>query len=133
MQKYSQKNLLHYICHVVSILKVTISNTHNLLIFEVPLSQIKYIDEAHFVSRDMQAKKEWGESREKVIVFTNANLKASYSLTVLTCLDSDDSTVICDIQENSNTQWDFLKFIIYCIQSGSLKVIILFISYSSVR
>jgi len=108
LQKYSQGNLLRYVRYVVGI-------------FQIPIEKIKYLDEAHFVSRELQAKRAWGETGEKTYVLTNANLKTSYSLTVLTRLDSPESTVVADIRTNSNTQWDFLNFIIYCIQSGSLK------------
>jgi hypothetical protein len=42
------------------------------------------LDEAHFILKDMHAKYAWKEVGEKVIVFTNASFKVSYSLTVLT-------------------------------------------------
>jgi len=107
LQKFSQGNLLRYVRYAVGIL-------------QVPVAKIKYLDEAHFVSRELQTKQAWGERGEKVYVFSNANLKTSFSLTVLTRLDSADSSVVADIHYESNTQWDFMAFIIYCIQSGAL-------------
>jgi transposase len=80
------------------------------------------LDEAHFTSKELHPKLAWGEIGETVTVFTNANLKGSYSLTILTRLDSNESTVVADIRHNTNTQWDFLRFCIYCIESGALQV-----------
>ena len=39
----------------------------------------------------------------------------------MTRLDSNNSSVVADIRHNSNTQWDFLNFVIYLVQSEALK------------
>jgi hypothetical protein len=68
-----------------------------------------------------------GEISENVTVFTNANLKFSYFLTILTQFNSAEFMIVANIQHNTNTQWDFLHFCIYCIESGALQVFYLFI------
>jgi hypothetical protein len=35
-------------------------------------------------------------------------------------LCESDRTIIFDIRENSNTQWDFLLFLLYCMQKINL-------------
>ena len=48
------------------------------------------------------------------ILYTNASLASTYSLTVLTTL-SEERPVIATLRKDSNTQWDFLLFLTYCI------------------
>ena len=83
------------------------------------MKKIKYLDEGHFSSRDLHRKRAWGEIG-KITTYTNASLSSTYSLTVLTTL-SEERPVIATLRKDSNTQWDFLLFLTYCIYQGHLS------------
>ena len=88
---------------------------------QVPYEKLKYLDEAHFVSKDLHAKYALREEGERCVVFTSAQLDVSYSLTLMTTLADPLQTCVVDLRYNSNTQWDFLNFVLFCIENGFLS------------
>ena len=88
---------------------------------QVPYEKLKYLDEVHFVSKDLHAKYTLREEGERCVVFTSAQLDVSYSLTLITTLADPLQTYIIDLRYNSNTQWDFLNFVLFCIENGFLS------------
>ena len=62
-----------------------------------------------------------GEIEEHVTVFTDTSILCSYSLTILTTLLEEKDLVIADLRKESNTQWDFLLFLAYCVHNKFLS------------
>ena len=107
IQKYSITNIQWYWQHITGILTV-------------PYKKLKYLDEAHFVSKDLHAQYALSEKEEHSIIYTSAKLDSSYSLTLMTTLADPDQTCVVDLRYKSNTQWDFLHFIEFVIEKNYL-------------
>jgi transposase len=108
IEKYSKKNVGKYLDYLLGI-------------DDVPYERIKFVDEAHFVSKDLHNRRAMGEVGEPVFVVTSSKLDLSYSLTLMTSLSDPARPCIIDLRTNSNTQWDFASFIMFCLQSGHLS------------
>jgi len=87
---------------------------------QIPWSKLKFLDEAHIAAKDLRAPKGLGPKGKKVFRITATPLDVRYSLTLLTTL-SDPVPIVVDLREESNTQWDFLDFIVYCIGNNHLS------------
>ena len=70
---------------------------------QVAYEKLKYLDEAHFVSKDLYAKYALREEGERCVVFTSAQLDVSYSLTLMTTLADPLQTYVVDLRYNFNT------------------------------
>ena len=81
IQKYSITNIQQYWQHITGILTV-------------PYKKLKYLDEAHFVSKDLHAQYALSEKGEFSIIYTSAKLDSSYSLTLMTTLADPDQEVL---------------------------------------
>ena len=86
---------------------------------QVPYEKLWYLDEAHFVSKDLHSKCTLREEEKQCDVFTSAQLYVFYSLTLMTILADALQTYVVDLKY-SNTQWDFLNFVLFCIENGFL-------------
>lgn len=113
IHKYTKANIIRYINFVVGV-------------WEIPWRRLKFLDECHFVPRDLQRRMGWGESGEPLIVVSKTPLDSSISLTLMTTLDNNPETnpdalvVVVDARESSNTQWDFLQFVVTAIERRHL-------------
>ena len=56
----------------------------------------------------------------RAFVITTAKLDLSYSLTLLTSLSDPTHSCVIDLHTNSNTQWDFASFVLFCLQHNHL-------------
>jgi hypothetical protein len=106
IEKYTTTNIRRYANFVYGVQKV-------------PFEKLKFLDEAHFCAKDCKKRKALGEIGEPVFVITSAKLDISFSLTLMTTLSDPVGTVI-DLRTDSNTQWDFASFILFCLQKGYL-------------
>ena len=107
IQKYSSVNIQKYWQHITGVLLV-------------PYEKLKYLDEAHFVSKDFHAQYALGEEGNRVVIYTSTRLDTSYSLTLMTTLSDPLQTCVVDLRHQSNTQWDFFNFLKYAIEKGYL-------------
>jgi hypothetical protein len=107
IEKYSMQNIEKYLCFLAGV-------------SDIPMERLKFLDEAHFVSKDLHRRQAMGEPGEPVFVITSAKLDLSYSLTLLTSLADLQHSCVIDLRTNSNTQWDFASFILFCLQNNHL-------------
>jgi len=86
---------------------------------DIDWSKLKFADEAHVVSRSLAKKKVLGVVGNRTWVTTDDLHGRSFSVTLLTTFNREQP-IIFDIREESNTQWDFLKFVLFCVNHGHL-------------
>jgi len=108
LKKYTNVNISYYFTYVMSILSL-------------PRDKLKYADESHFVSKDLYRDAALGPKGHKVRLLRGGRLSTAYTLTILTDLSSTAPRPISGkLQFGSNTQWDFLKFVMFCLDEGHL-------------
>jgi len=114
LRKYTWKNIWKYAMYMC-------------WISFADFTKVKFMDEAHFVSRKMVRKTARAPINERVIVMENQNLEESYSLSILvhyerlpTSQDDSSVSVFAHMRTQSNTQWDFFNFVIDAIFAGHL-------------
>jgi len=107
INKYSPDNIERYINYI-------------LWIQNKPWLKIKYLDECHFVSRHVHKKLGIGPVGKRITVVKSCHIKENYSLTALSTLSNYPYPLYFDIRQESNTQWDFAKFLTVCIEEQKL-------------
>jgi len=107
--KYTKANILYYGTYITSI-------------YNIPWERLKFVDEAHFISKDLHRRRAIGlkGSRTHVVV-KDGLINTSLSLTIMTSLSNTEQPIVCSARNNSNTEVDFAGFILYCIQDGHLQ------------
>jgi len=106
--KYTFDNLVKYAHYLTEIRKV-------------PLSKLKFADEAHFVYKDVTSQgKVLGLKKERVWLKQKTQFNTRGTLTILTSLDPT-CPIIYDFTEDTNNQWTFTEFILDCCCKGELK------------
>ena len=81
--------------------------------------KIKFLDESHFVSRDLIKKRVLGRVNVKTFTRENTLHEPSFSLTLFATLEGDEP-IITTIREESNSQYDFIYFLIYLLSINKL-------------
>jgi len=107
------------------LLKYTSHNTllyYNFLVWfnTTPWRNIKFLDEVHFVSKDVIFKKCLGPINKRIMVINNLSLDERLTTTCLTTPQRFEKPLEIWTRNDSNTQWDFMKFILHCIEHGAL-------------
>lgn len=105
--KYTYVNLLYYCSYLQ-----TIQN--------IPLEKLKFVDEAHVVSRELGTSKVLGLVGKRTYTRERTLNAPSASLTLLTSL-VDEIPFFIDYRIQSNTQWDFADFLLLACEAGYLK------------
>jgi len=107
IRKYTPANVEYYSVWIV-------------LILSIPWIRLKFLDEAHFVSRDLYHRRVIGPRGYKLFVVETAELNLSYSLTLLTDLSTPTNPFFISLRSESNTEWDFLNFVVDAVQANRL-------------
>jgi len=84
-------------------------------------SKCKFIDESHFVSKNLSRNRALGPTGEAVVLLREASLTESFTLTLITDFANQEQPVYVSIQENSNTQFGFLRVILEALECSKLK------------
>jgi len=106
--KYSESNLAYYADYLA-------------YIQDISYEKIKFVDEAHFTARTLATgKKVLGLVGKRSYTHEKTLHCKSASLTLLTTL-TGVHPVVLDYREESNTQWDFVEFVLACCAAGDLK------------
>jgi len=84
------------------------------------LKKIKFMDEVHYVSKQVSHTRALGEIGENVILLRTEHFAETYSFTCLCSLDEVDPIFIT-AKETTTDQSDFFHFVIKCITSNRLK------------
>jgi len=108
IQKYSSENLIRYYNYVYWF--------HN-----TPWNKIKFLDEVHFQSSHLVARKTLGAINERVVRVSHASLDERYTATVLLTPQRFDKPLEFFIRKDSNTQWDFCEFVVNAFEHGALS------------
>lgn len=88
----------------------------------VPYCRIKCMDESHFVSRQINKQTVWWWKDRRAYTQSSVDLnEPSASLSLICSSDRNQVPVILDWREESNTQYDFAKFIRRAIFSDYLR------------
>jgi uncharacterized protein YuzB (UPF0349 family) len=106
--KYSQENLEKYLMYIEWVQSLP------------DYSKIKYLDESHFVSRQLFSNKAWGSKNKRIYTSENTLNEPSSSVTLIVSLDFE-KPVFYDIRVENNDQWAFLEVIEYACFSGYLS------------
>jgi hypothetical protein len=107
IRKYSAANVEYYAVWIV-------------LILSIPWIRLKFLDEAHFVSRDLYQQRIIGPRGYKLFLVETAELNLSYSLTLLTDLSTPANPFFLTLRSESNTEWDFLNFVVDAVEANRL-------------
>jgi transposase len=108
--KYTTHNIERYIRHVTSMPQI---------VMQYGLNRIKYVDEVHFVLKNLFKQRAISPRGKTICIQKNTNLSETYSMTLLTALDQDVPFVV-PLRTGSNTQFDFELFLADCIATGYL-------------
>ena len=107
IKKYEPDNMIRYLKYLK-------------WVGQQPWDKLKFLNEAHVVSRELHKKKVLGLVGQRTWLQANTLQEASASVTILTALEPSEPVVMLWRTE-SNTQWDFLNFVIYCLQIKALR------------
>jgi len=106
LNKFNRKNLEQY-AHYVHCVQ------------DIPWDKLKFADEAHVVEKQVNKRKVLGVVGNRTWVTDRSLHGKSFSMTILTALDPQ-LPVVFDFREESNSQWDFVNFVVFCLTSGYL-------------
>jgi len=109
LHKYTPSNVEYYFTFAVGIRFL-------------PLIHLKWLDEAHIMpSHLLKGHHVWGPRNERSIIINSASsLSSSFSLTALMTLD-ESHPIVLDLRTDTNTQFDFLRFMLYLLKNNHLK------------
>jgi len=91
------------------------------VVFELPWFQLKFMDEVHCVSKDLSRSHVLGRSGVTPSIILPDSLGDTLSMTLLLDLSNTENPFGVEMRLNSNTQWDFLQFIINMVAQQRLK------------
>jgi len=89
-------------------------------ILDIPWSKLKFLDEAHFTPKDLYKKLVVAPKGKSKKVVGVDKLDDRFSMVQLTSLTKLGSPCIIDINYDSNTQYDFVAFVLNCVNEGYL-------------
>lgn len=108
IMKYTAENIAYYGEYIHSIV-------------DVPLVNLKYLDEAHFDWRTLRPRKGYSARGRRVHTVRNTTSgPRSYSVTMMTSLTCERGFAVSDPRVDVNTSWDFLEFVLQQIIDGRL-------------
>lgn len=91
-------------------------------ICNVDPKRLKYLDECHFVSRHLWKRRAISPINTKVRVVASEDISSSYTLTLMTNISLEANIPwVAALREDSNTQFDFVKYVIECAENGYIK------------
>jgi hypothetical protein len=106
------------------VLKYTTQNMQRYILYllwarQQDWTKLKFMDESHIVSRQLHKRRVLGIKNKRTYLRRQTLHDASASLTIMTSLDPEEP-VVMTYRKESNTQWDFLEFVLYCISIDRL-------------
>jgi len=108
LAKYSDQNVKNYFSFLI-------------WLKDKDYSKLKFMDEVHFVSKDVSRRRALGPLGVNIILIRNEHFAETYSFSCLTNLaGSERETIYISGRTDSNTQIDFIKFIVSCLESRYL-------------
>jgi len=107
LQKYTEENVKRY-------------KDYAEWIVNQDLSKVKYMDEVHFVSKNVSKNKVLSPIGQKKILMRQEHFAETYSATCICSLSEEDPTYI-NLREDSNTGMDFARFLLKSISDGYIK------------
>jgi hypothetical protein len=87
---------------------------------QLPMRRLKFVDESHFVSRQLHRNRAVGPVGASVYLRDGRDLAESYSTTLLLDLTNEDNPFFFDVRAESNNEWDFYRFVLSAVDAGRL-------------
>jgi len=88
---------------------------------DIPPQRVKYLDETHFRENDVRKRVGWGPVGERVLAYTEAEIKDhSITITAVTNLNDPSGVFISDPVVGGNTSGRFLNLIALLVEQGQL-------------
>jgi len=85
-----------------------------------PLS-LKYLDEAHFETKDLRRARGWSEKGQPISIVNTDSISESYSITAITTLvDPVNPVVLSDLRVGTNSAIDFYDTVFHLVVAGTL-------------
>jgi len=107
LAKYSDENVKLYYGYL-------------LWVVDIDLHKFKFLDEVHFVAKDVSRKRALSAIGANVILLREEHFAETYSFTALTSVQHSDKSLYIKGRKDSNTQQDFVIFIVEAIDNGYL-------------
>ncbi len=82
----------------------------------LPLLQLKFLDESHFVATDLRRTKRVGLRGRELCVIDSLPRGSSYSMTLLTSLEHDAAPVLYNLSPQMTNCWSFFDFVLNAIE-----------------
>lgn len=108
VQKYTPENITYYTCWVT-------------LVPLIPITQLKFCDESHFMSRQLHHNLSVSPIGVHPYLHNATNLMESFSLTLLLNLSNTTNPFFINLHAGSNTELDFLAFVHAVVAAGQLQ------------
>jgi len=87
----------------------------------IPWAKLKFCDESHFKSKDLCRNQAISPIGETLDIPSSDMNDETFTMTLLTTLDPQSALPFeFDLRVGSNTQWDFLNFVIYLLDNEKL-------------
>lgn len=108
--KYTATNIKRYFEHMLAM--PSIVQRHG-------MGNIKFLDEVHFVSKEMDKRTGVGPRGKKIYVRRWTDIKETFTMTLMT-IPNRSIPVAAEIRRGSNTQFDYALFLADCMSTGAL-------------
>jgi len=109
LNKYTQENILYYA-------------TYQHCIKEIPWMHLKFADESHFNSKDLQRDKVLSPKNSSAQTPNTAPIDETYSMTLLTSVNPlEPAPIVITLREASNSAVDFLDTVQFWLDSEHLR------------
>jgi len=105
LQKYTPENIRRYYAYADWIV-------------EQDLSKLKFMDEVHFVTKDVARNRALSPIGENVVLLRGEHFAETWSVS---CMCSYSGETYLNERKDSNSQMDFIRFVAGSIQNGFLK------------
>jgi len=111
INKFSPRNVARYQTYCDWVLNLTAEE----------LVKVKFMDECHFVSKDVWKRYALGQKKERCVVVQKGDFSESFSLSCICSIDSTVPATYYTTRKSSNSQFDWLAFIVEVVTKGYLK------------
>lgn len=119
-EKFKGENIRRYVEYLVAVQ-------------DIPLERMKFMDEAAFDTKSMLfciymiiifletfIDSVLGPKSKRLYLSHSPNLDLRYTVTVLTKYNDLNRPVVMTMRSTSNSQWDFAKFVLFCLEERHL-------------
>lgn len=104
-RKFSEENIAEWVDYALTV-------------YDMQWIDLCFVDEAHFISRDLLKKRRYAPSGARVYVIDDFPNETRYSVTTFLNLRRSEAPILYEVRDGSNTAEDFLSFMEYAAAQG---------------